>query len=490
MKTHKGLLDGTISQVIGPVIDVHFPVEPECSMLNNIEGLPAINDILWTEAAEQRLYLEVQRHIGHAIVRCVALGNTEGLMRGQLVHKAGGPLQVPVGPELRGRTINLLGYPLDGLGEINARETRPIHHAKTEFMDQSPVLELLETGIKAIDLLTPFAKGGKVGVFGGAGVGKTVLLGELFWNFATKCHGEIIFAGIGERTREATYLWRAMRQNPILREKLILIFGQMTESPGCRWRTALTAATVAEYSRDVLNQDVLFVVDNLFRYIQAEAEVSALLGYVPANVGYHASMASRLGEFEERLTSRRNGKSITSIQAFYVPADDFADPAAATAFSHFDTFMVLDRGLAEISLHPAIDPIAGFSRLLSPYVISQRHYKIATGVLSLLQKLRDYSQVLAVFGIDGLRDINPGDAQLVERARKAQWFLGQPFFSTRGKDGRYVSLNETLDGFEAILTDEKILSWPEDAFRDKGELNEVEQHARELISGSKYPPSG
>ncbi len=336
----------------------------------------------------------------------------------------------------------------------------PFIMPRHNFLTKVRFWKSLKQELKPIDLLTPFPKGGKVGIFGGAGVGKTVLLGELFWNFSNKHSWEIIFAGIGERTREATYLWRAMRQNPVLREKLILILGQMTEPPGCRWRTALTAATVAEYSRDYLQQDVLFVVDNLFRFIQAEAEVSALLGNIPANVGYHASMANKLGQFEERLASRKHGKCITSIQAFYIPADDFADPAAATAFSQFDTFMVLDRSLAEISLHPAIDPIASFSRLLSPYVIEKRHHEIAMGVLHLLQKLRDYSQVLAIFGIDGLRDINPGDAQIVERARRAQRFLSQPFFSTRGRDGRYVSLSDTLDGFEAILTEDKLLTWP------------------------------
>lgn len=472
--------NGRIAEVIGSVITVCFkpPYTSEIDLMQveanqSTLGLPKIQEILIVDLQNEKLLLEVQKHIGEQSVMCVALGNTDGLCRNQIARRTFRPLQVPVGPQLRGRTVNVFGNPIDGREPIKAHQYRPIHCTAPSLIAQNTSFKFLETGIKAIDLLTPFPKGGKIGIFGGAGVGKSVLLGELFLHFANWHKGEIVFAGVGERTREGTSLWAATQKASVLRDKLIMVYGQMNEPPGMRWRVGFTAATIAEYFRDEMKQDVLFALDNLFRYVQAGSEVSAILGNIPAAVGYQPQLADEIAKLEERLVSTQEG-SITSIQAIYVPADDYSDPAVAASSPHFDAFMSLDRGIAEDGRHPAIDQLNSSSRLLHPMYIDLEHYAVADAVRKKLQKYRDLHDVVAIMGLDGLRDMSEDDALDVIRARRIELFLTQPFFITQGSDGRYVPLSDTIAGFKAILSGD-CDDWHEDAFRNKGSLSEVEQ---------------
>ncbi len=467
-------LCGYLTDIVGSVVTVEFPPSD-----GSVDSLPKVFEILTTEYGEQSLYLEVQKHVGDRRVRCVALGPTEGLCRMQKVHCTGHGLEVPVGEGLRGRTVDLLGNPVDGRGDICVQQLAPVHQFSPAIVDQGAKFEVLETGIKAIDLLCPFARGGKVGVFGGASVGKTVLLAELFWNFLKRYDGEIVFAGVGERTREGTELWKQTQLHPALRDKIVMVFGQMNEPPGRRWRVGLSAVTMAEYFRDALGKDVLFVLDNLFRYIQAGAEVSAILGNPPVSVGYQPNLAAEVAALEERLVSTTSG-SITSIQAIYVPADDYTDPAVVAAFPHFDTTMTLERSLAEGGYHPAIDPLRSGSRLLySSQHICSDHYETAKEILKILETYQHLADVVAILGIDNLRDVNEKDALTVIRARRAKLFLTQPFFVTHREGGRYVSLEKTIAGFQAILAGE-CDEWPEQAFRNKGDLDEVAAEVQQI----------
>lgn len=479
------LQDGKIIEVIGSVVTVEFgPDSPNgLTFWSNDQGkLPNILEILEIEKPDGRLYLEVQKHVGSSRVICVALGSTEGLCRGTRVLRTRSTLKVPVGEAVRGRILNALGEPIDGKGPVVSKVKRSIHQRSPLIIEQNEKITMLNTGIKAIDFLAPFPLGGKIGIFGGAGVGKTTLLGELFVNFSQRYKGEIIFIGIGERTREGTDLWSRAQEAPVLRNNLIMVFGQMNEPPGCRWRAGLTGATIAEYFRDAMQQNVLVGLDNLFRYVQAGSEVSAILGNFPSAVGYQPSLGKEVAQLEERFVSTKSG-SVTSIQAIYVPADDYSDPALVAAFPHFDAILTLDRSIFERGQNPAIDLLNSSSRLLSPEIVGERHYELANNAIKLLQKYRNLKDVIAIIGLDGLRDISEEDATAVIRARKIEWFLTQPFFTTAGPlGGRYVELSDTLCGFEAIINGQ-CDDWPEEAFRNKGSIDEVEQHAKSLKSG-------
>jgi F-type H+-transporting ATPase subunit beta len=484
--------NGWVTAVMGSVVTVHFGQgmnqneELNLSVTDHINhsfSMPTIHEILWIEQDYGKLYLEVQKHAGNHDVYCVALGITDGLFRGKAVYRTFRTLPIKVGENLRGRIIDVLGDPIDGCGPIECSDVRYLHDKSPSLREQNREITILETGIKVIDLLMPFPLGGKIGIFGGAGVGKTVLLAELFFNFIAHHQGEIIFAGMGERTCEGTALWSAVQKNQLLRQKLIMVLGQMNEPPGRRWRAGLTAVTIAEYFRDKLKGNILFVVDNLFRYIQAGTEVSAILGDIPSVMGYQPHLANELANFEERLVSTSKG-TITSIQAIYVPADDYADPAVATAFTHFDAVISLERSIAEKGRHPAVDPLASLSRLLHTDYVGEEHYRVADSVRKLLQKYRDLRNVVSIIGMDGLRDLNEDDYFAVHRARRIELFLTQSFFTTRGRDGRYVPLAATIAGFKSIL--EGICDyWPEEAFLDKGSLDEVEEHVWRL--GTRIP---
>lgn len=495
MKTHKQPysennsvgyygITGRIVEVLGSIVTVSFkPSEQksEYDIAVKISIIPKIHEALWTELHDKKLLLEVQKNVGNYSVLCVALGTTDGLSRGMTVYRTGGPLYVPVGETLHGRILNVLGEPIDSKGEINAPHKKSIHQLGPLLKEQKKTLTVLETGIKAIDLLIPFPLGGKIGIFGGAGVGKTTLLGELFLKFSKSYNGEIIFVGIGERTREGAELWRIAQSVKEFREKLVMILGQMNEPPGCRWRVGFTAATIAEYFRDELKRDVFLGLDNLFRFIQAGSEVSAILGNIPSAVGYQPQLSNEISQIEERLTSTNNG-SITSIQAIYAPADDYSDPALAAAFPHFDAIMTLDRSIFEKGLNPSIDFLNSTSRLLSPMIVGERHAEVAARIRKLLQKYHDLRDVIAIIGLDNFRDINEDDAIQFMRARKVEAFLTQPFFITHGPNvGRSVKLADTISGFEAILNGE-CDDWPDDSFRNKGELDEVEVQARKLAA--------
>ena len=454
-------MTGKIVQIIGPVVDVEFS-----------EGVPAIHNALSVEnkRAGSKLVLEVAGHLGGGVVRAVALGPSDGLQRGLAVQDTGGPISVPVGKETLGRMFNLLGEPIDGMPAVSGAERMPIHRKAPSFDEQSTKVEIFETGIKVIDLIAPFIKGGKVGLFGGAGVGKTVLLQELIRNVATVHKGYSVFAGVGERTREGNDLYNEMKESGVLKQTA-LVFGQMNEVPGARLRVALSALTMAEYFRDKSGSDVLLFIDNIFRFTQAGSEVSALLGRMPSAVGYQPTLASEMGELQERITSTKDG-SITSVQAIYVPADDITDPAPATTFSHLDSTIVLSRALTELGIYPAVDPLASSSGALTPAIVGEEHYKVSRDVQRILQRYKDLQDIIAILGIEELSD---EDKQLVERARKIQRFLSQPFMvaeSFTGRPGKYVSRQETVRGFKEIV-EGKYDDVPEQNFYLIGGIDEV-----------------
>jgi len=451
---------GFIKQIIGPVVDVEFK-----------EKLPEIYNALEVYCPDgTRLVLEVQQHLGSSTVRTVAMGSTDGLKRKMEVIDTGCPIQVPVGKETLGRMFNLLGEPIDNLPPVKISKKYPIHRPPPKFTEQSTKTEILETGIKVIDLICPIVKGGKVGLFGGAGVGKTVVIMELIRNIATEHGGFSVFAGVGERTREGNDLYHEMKASGVL-SKTTLVFGQMNEPPGARQRVALSALAMAEYFRDEEKQDVLLFIDNIFRFTQAGSEVSALLGRIPSAVGYQPTLATEMGELQERITSTREG-SITSMQAVYVPADDLTDPAPATTFAHLDSTVVLARSLAELGIYPAVDPLDSTSTILDPKIVGKEHYEVARGVQKILQRYKDLQDIIAILGMEELSD---EDKLIVARARKIQKFLSQPFFVAEtftGTPGKYVPLKETIRGFREILEgkhDDK----PEQAFYMKGGIDEV-----------------
>lgn len=438
--------NGHISQVTGAVVDVKF---------DDVENLPNIQTALTCDNHGKRLVLEVAQHIGEGVVRCIAMDTTDGLTRGLEVINTGKPIEVPVGPEMLGRIINVIGEPVDGRGAINAKLEYPIHREAPSFTDQSTETEILVTGIKVIDLLEPYAKGGKIGLFGGAGVGKTVLIQELIHNIAKGHGGYSVFAGVGERTREGNDLYHEMIDSGIIDlngsdSKTVLVYGQMNEPPGARARVALTGLTQAEYFRDEAHQDVLFFVDNIFRFTQAGSEVSALLGRIPSAVGYQPTLGTDMGAMQERITSTKNG-SITSVQAVYVPADDLTDPAPATTFAHLDATTVLSRKISELGIYPAVDPLDSTSRVLAPDIVGDEHYNVARGVQEILQKYNSLQDIIAILGMDELSD---EDRLTVARARKVQRFLSQPFHVAEvftGTKGEFVQLEETIKGFKGIL---------------------------------------
>jgi F-type H+-transporting ATPase subunit beta len=473
MQTTSGKATGKVRQITGPVVDVEF------------EGgeLPAITTALRVtnrsiSNVENNLVLEVAQHLGDSVVRTIAMDATEGLTRGERVTNTGDMIQTPVGDEVLGRIINVVGEPIDEMGPVKAKEHWGIHRAAPKFEDQATAAEILMTGIKVVDLLAPYAKGGKIGLFGGAGVGKTVLIQELIRNIATEHGGYSVFAGVGERTREGNDLWHEMKDSGVI-AKTALVFGQMNEPPGARARVALTGLTVAEYFRDVKNQDVLFFVDNIFRFTQAGAEVSALLGRIPSAVGYQPNLASEMGTMQERITSTKKG-SITSVQAVYVPADDYTDPAPATTFTHLDATTNLDRDIAAMAIFPAVHPLSSTSRMLDPNIVGEEHYNVARGVQSTLQRYRELQDIIAILGMD---ELSEDDKLVVARARRIQRFLSQPFFVAEqftGLQGRYVDVKDTVRGFKEIL-DGKHDSLPEQAFYMVGTIEEAVEKAKKMM---------
>ena len=455
---------GKIVQVIGTVVDVEFPPD----------GMPSVYNALETSIGDDKLVLEVEQHIGNNWVRCLALGPTEGLRRGIDAVDTGDAISVPVGDPTLGRLFNTLGETLDGLEEIDGAETWPIHRQPPSFEDQATEVEVLETGIKVLDLVTPFTKGGKIGAFGGAGVGKTVIIQELINNIATEHQGVSVFAGVGERSREGNDLWREMEEAGVL-PQTVLVFGQMNEPPGIRARVAQTGLTMAEYFKEERGQDVLLFVDNIYRYVLAGMEVSALLGRMPSAVGYQPTLGTEMGALEERITSSKNG-SITSVQAIYVPADDYTDPGIVTTFGHLDAVMTLERSLAAQGLYPAVDPLTSFSNILEPGIVGQEHYDVATGVRQVLQRYQELQDIIAILGIEELSD---EDRTTVNRARKIQRFLTQPFNVAEqftGQAGKYVSVRDTVSGFKQILDGEHD-SLPEQAFYMVGTIEEAAEKA-------------
>ena len=466
---------GTITQVMGAVVDVHFEGE-----------LPPILNALHMDKDGGLLVLEVAQHLGENTVRCVAMDATEGMVRGTEVTDTGAPIQVPVGPETLGRIINVIGDPIDERGPLGHKQTLPIHRDAPEYVDQSTETEQLVTGIKVVDLLTPYAKGGKIGLFGGAGVGKTVLIMELINNIAKAHGGYSVFAGVGERTREGNALYHEMIESGVINledegaSKAALVYGQMNEPPGARSRVALTGLTVAEYFRDQEGQDVLFFVDNIFRFTQAGSEVSALLGRIPSAVGYQPTLGTDLGALQERITSTTKG-SITSVQAIYVPADDLTDPAPATTFSHLDATTVLSRQIAELGIYPAVDPLDSTSRILDPRIVGDEHYNTARQVQEVLQAYKSMQEILAILGMDALSE---EDKLTVERARKIQRFLSQPFHVAdifTGSPGKLVDLEDTIKGFKAIC-DGEYDDMPEQAFYMVGGIDEAIEKAKEMAA--------
>ncbi|MCJ7751664.1 MAG: F0F1 ATP synthase subunit beta [Armatimonadetes bacterium] len=465
------MTEGKVIQVIGPVVDIRFPAD----------ALPEMRDALEIDIAHgedsRTLVLEVAQHLGNETVRAIALSATEGLVRDMPARNTGSPIQVPVGPGVLGRLFNVLGEPIDDLGPVEAVDHLPIHRPAPSFEDQEVKTEVFETGFKVVDLLAPYPRGGKVGLFGGAGVGKTVLLTELIHNMATQHGGTSVFAGVGERTREGNDLWLTMKESGVI-ERASLVFGQMNEPPGARLRVGLTALTIAEYFRDVEGQDVLLFIDNIFRFVQAGSEVSALLGRMPSAVGYQPTLASEMAQLQERITSTKKG-SITSLQAIYVPADDFTDPAPAAAMAHLDATSFLDRRIAEKAIYPAVDPLRSTSRLLDPAVVGDEHYQVARRVQEVLQRYKDLQDIIAILGIE---ELSPEDRTVVERARRIERFLSQPFFVAEtfsGRPGKYVPLRETIRGFKEIV-DGKHDDLPEQAFYMVGGIDEVVARAQEL----------
>lgn len=463
---------GKIVQVMGPVVDVKFD-----------DYLPLINEALdvnyEVEGVKKTLVLEVAAELGDHIVRTIAMDMTEGLVRGQEVAARGKMIEVPVGEAVLGRIFNVIGEAVDGGEQLSDAQKWPIHRSAPSFEEQSTKTEMFETGIKVVDLLAPYLKGGKVGLFGGAGVGKTVVIMELIHNVAYKHSGYSVFAGVGERTREGNDLYHEMKEGGVL-DKVALCYGQMNEPPGARNRIAFTGLTMAEYFRDEKGLDVLMFIDNIFRYAQSGAEMSALLGRIPSAVGYQPTLASEMGKLQERITSTKKG-SITSVQAVYVPADDLTDPAPASVFSHLDAKTVLNRKIAEKGIYPAVDPLDSTSRVLDPQIVGEEHYAIATGVQQVLQKYKDLQDIIALLGMD---ELSEEDKKIVERARKIEKFLSQPFFVAEvftGSPGKYVTLEETLEGFKGIL-EGKYDDIPENAFYMVGNINEVLEKAQKMNS--------
>jgi len=462
---------GVIVQVIGPVLDVRF----ENSTLPNIYN--AIRIPTRTDSGESAITAEVMQHLGNDTVRCVAMSSTDGLVRGMEAIDTGDAIKVPVGKEVLGRIFNVLGEPVDKKGEVTPSDTYPIHRPAPAFEEQRPSTEILETGIKVVDLLAPYAKGGKIGLFGGAGVGKTVLIMELIRNIATEHGGYSVFTGVGERTREGNDLWHDMNDSGVI-EKTAMVFGQMNEPPGARMRVGLTGLTMAEYFRDQMGQDVLLFIDNIFRFVQAGSEVSALLGRVPSAVGYQPTLATDVGALQERIASTTKG-SITSVQAVYVPADDLTDPAPATTFAHLDATTVLSRDIVAMGIYPAVDPLDSTSRILDPKIVGEEHYSVARRVQEILQRNKELQDIISILGMDELPE---EDKLIVFRARKIQRYLSQPFFigeQFTGYKGKYVPLKETIRGFKEII-DGKMDNIPESAFYMKGNIDEVYEAAKEM----------
>ena len=461
---------GKISRVTGPVVDVHFEDHPPALYNALVVKRPATQALAPGTGRGENIVLEVSQALGEGVVRTISMDSTDGLVRGQEVRDTGAPISVPVGKKTLGRIFNLLGDPIDGLPEVKSEKYYSIHRPAPEFKSQSTKTEILETGIKVIDLVAPIVKGGKVGLFGGAGVGKTVIIQELINNIA-KTHGGVsVFAGVGERTREGNDLYHEMKEAKVL-DKLAMVFGQMNEPPGARARVALTGLSMAEYFRDEQNQDVLMFIDNIFRFTQAGSEVSALLGRIPSAVGYQPTLATEMGELQERITSTDKG-SITSVQAVYVPADDLTDPAPATTFGHLDSTVVLARSLAELGIYPAVDPLDSTSTILDPNIVSREHYDVARGVQKVLQRYKDLQDIIAILGIEELSD---EDKLTVGRARKIQRFLSQPFSVAEtftGRRGEYVPLKETIRGFKMILNGE-FDGIPEQEFYMKGNIDQI-----------------
>jgi F-type H+-transporting ATPase subunit beta len=468
--------DGKVIQVTGPVVDVEFPKG----------GLPPIFTALMIsnpaiDNTEDNLVVEVAQHLGDNVVRTIAMDTTDGLVRGMKAKNTGKPIQMPAGDPILGRVINVVGRPVDGLGPVNATEFLPIHRHAPAFTEQDTSVKVLETGVKVIDLLVPFPRGGKMGMFGGAGVGKTVVMMEMIHNIAMQHGGISVFAGVGERTREGNDLYLEMKHSGVI-NKAALIYGQMTEPPGARARVALSALTAAEYYRDVRGQDVLLFIDNIFRFTQAGSEVSALLGRIPSAVGYQPTLGTDLGELEERITSTTKG-SITSVQCVYVPADDLTDPAPATTFAHLDGTVVLSRPIAELGIYPAVDPLDSTSRILDPIILGEEHYRIARQTQQILQKYKDLQDIIAILGMDELSD---EDKLTVARARRIQRFLSQPFNVAEaftGRKGRYVPLAETIRGFREII-EGKHDDLPEAAFYMVGPIDEAAEQAEKMAAAA------
>jgi F-type H+-transporting ATPase subunit beta len=479
MTTQIAKQDGRIVQVTGPVVDVEFPPGslPEIYTALRISN-PGIDD------RPDNLVLEVAQHLGENTVRCVAMDTTDGLVRGQSARNTGDVIRIPVGPETLGRIINVIGEPVDERGPVNAKRSLPIHRPPPEFVDQSTGVEALETGIKVVDLIAPYPKGGKVGLFGGAGVGKTVVIMELINNIAKQHAGYSVFGGVGERTREGNDLWHEMMDAKLsdgttVLDKAALVYGQMNEPPGARARVGLSALTAAEYFRDEEGKDVLLFIDNIFRFTQAGSEVSALLGRIPSAVGYQPTLSTDMGELQERITSTKKG-SITSVQAIYVPADDLTDPAPATAFSHLDATTVLSRQIAELGIYPAVDPLDSTSRILDPQVVGEEHYEVARGVQQTLQKYKDLQDIIAILGMD---ELSEDDKITVARARKLQRFLSQPFHVAEqftGSPGVYVRLEDTIRGFKEVL-EGKHDELPEQAFYMVGTIEEAVAKSKKMV---------
>ena len=456
MGNHKG----TVIQVMGPVLDIRFG-----------DGeLPQLLSAIEVSNNGQTIVAEVAQHIGDNVVRCIAMSSTDGLQRGAEAVDTGAAISVPVGEKCLGRVFNLLGQPIDEAGPVEATERWPIHRSAPAYEDQQPATEILETGIKVIDLICPYAKGGKIGLFGGAGVGKTVLIQELIYNIATAHNGYSVFTGVGERTREGNDLYNEMTESGVI-NKTAMVFGQMNEPPGARMRVGLSGLTMAEYFRDVKHQDVLLFIDNIFRFTQAGSEVSALLGRMPSAVGYQPTLATEMGALQERITSTKNG-SITSVQAVYVPADDYTDPAPATTFAHLDATTALDRGIASLGIYPAVDPLSSSSRILSPEVVGREHYEVARSVQRILQRYKELQDIIAIMGMD---ELSEEDKLTVNRARKVQRFLSQPFSVAEqftGFEGKYVPLKETVRGFKEII-EGKHDEIPESCFLFAGTIDDV-----------------
>ena len=460
---------GRVVQIIGPVVDIRF----------NDNELPKLHNAIKIEKEDgTSLTVEVAQHIGDDVVRTISMGSTDGLVRNLKAIDTGAPISVPVGEDILGRMFNVLGEPIDGLGDIkDGIKKMPIHRPAPSFAQQQTTADILETGIKVIDLLCPYARGGKIGLFGGAGVGKTVLMQELIHNIATEHGGRSVVAGVGERTREGNDMYYEMKESGVL-DKTVLVYGQMNEPPGARMRVGLSGLTMAEYFRDQEKQDVLLFIDNIFRFTQAGSEVSALLGRMPSAVGYQPTLATEMGQLQERITSTSDG-SITSVQAIYVPADDLTDPAPATTFSHLDAKTVLDRGIAALGIYPAVDPLESTSRMLDPLIVGEEHYKVARGVQELLQRYKELQDIIAILGMD---ELGPEDKVIVNRARRARNFLSQPFSVASqftGNEGKYVPVSETVRSFKELL-EGKYDDLPELAFMSVGTIEEAAEKAKHL----------